>query len=202
MGTSLDWLIDNIWAGHEGAIPEDRSALYQAVNAAAARSGPGAHGLIFCPLAGGHAGSYGVAQGGFLGLTLTHGRGDLSRAVMEGVACELRWALDEIRAAGMMVDELTMVGGAARSPIWPQIVADVTGVNVSVPAITEAASWGAAVLAGIGVGVFEGVESAGSAVAARSQRLEPGNQAVYGPLFERYRLLWPSMSGQVEKDAH
>ena len=201
VGTSLDWLVDNIWSDHEGAIPEDRSALYQAVNAAAARSGSGAHGLIFCPLAGGHAGSYGLAQGGFLGLTLTHGRGDLSRAVMEGVACELRWALDEIRAAGMMVDELTMVGGAARSPVWPQIVADVTEVNVSVPAITEAASWGAAVLAGIGVGVFEGVESAGSAVAARSQRLEPGNQAACRPLFERYRLLWPSMSGQVEKDA-
>jgi len=202
VGTSLDWLIDNIWAGHEGATPENRSALYQAVNAAAAHSGPGAHGLIFCPLAGGHAGSFGVAQGGFLGLTLTHGRGDLSRAVMEGVACELRWALDEIRAAGVMVDELTMVGGAARSPIWPQIVADVTEVNVSVPAITEAASWGAAVLAGIGVGVFGGVESAGSAVAARSQRLEPGNREVYAPLYERYRVLWPHLSGQSEKGAH
>ena len=91
-----------------------------------------------------------------------------------------------------------MVGGAARSPIWPQIVADVTGVSVSVPAITEAASWGAAVLAGIGVGVFEGVESAGSAVAARSQRLEPGNREVYGPLYERYRVLWPHLSGQIE----
>jgi xylulokinase len=198
VGTSLDWLIDHTWAGHEGATHEDRSALYQAVNAAAGRSGPGAHGLIFCPLAGGHAGSFGVAQGGFLGLTLTHGRGDLSRAVMEGVACELRWALDEIQAAGVTVHELTMVGGAARSPLWPQIVADVTGVGASVPAITEAASWGAAVLAGIGVGVFEGVESAGSTLAARSQHFEPGNRAVYEPLYERYRLLWPSMSGQAE----
>jgi xylulokinase len=115
------------------------------------------------------------------------------------VACELRWALDEIRAAGVTVEELTMVGGAARSPIWPQIVADVTGVSVSVPAITEAASWGAAVLAGIGVGVFVGVESAGSVVAARSQRLEPGDQEVYRPLYERYRVLWPYLSGQIEK---
>jgi len=76
-----------------------------------------------------------------------------------------------------------MVGGAARSPVWPQIVADVTGVNVSLPAVTEAASWGAAVLAGIGVGVFEGVESAGGAVAARSQFLEPGNRDAYGLLY-------------------
>jgi xylulokinase len=198
VGTSLDWLADNIWAGQEGASVMPRSVLYQAINAEATRSGPGAHGLIFCPLAGGHAGSFGAAQGGFLGLTLTHERGDLSRAVMEGVACELRWALDEIRAAGVAVDELTMVGGAARSSIWPQIVADMTEVSVSVPAITEAASWGAAVLAGIGAGVFEGVESAGSAVVAWSQRFEPGNREVYGPLYESYRALWPHLSGQSE----
>ena len=72
---------------------------------------------------------------------------------------------------------------------------------MSVPAITEAASWGAAVLAGIGVGVFDGVESAGSAVSARSQRFEPGNREVYEPLYERYRLLWPSMSGQAARIA-
>jgi xylulokinase len=198
VGTSLDWLADNIWAGPEGASSRPRSVLYQAINAEAARSGPGAHALIFCPLAGGHAGSFGAARGGFLGVTLTHERGDLSRAVMEGVACELRWALDEIRAAGVTVDELTMVGGAARSPIWPQIVAGVTGVSVLAPAITEAASWGAAVLAGIGVGAFEGVESAGSAVAARSQRLASGDREVYGPLYERYRVLWPHLSGQSE----
>jgi xylulokinase len=196
VGTSLDWLVDNIWAGQEGASVMPRSVLYQAINAGATRSGPGAHGLIFCPLAGGHAGSFGAAQGGFLGLTLTHERGDLSRAVMEGVACELRWALDEIRAAGVAVDELTMVGGAAQSSIWPQIVADMTEVSVSVPAITEAASWGAAVLAGIGAGVFEGVESAGSAVVARSQLFEPGNREVYDSLYERYRALWPHLSGQ------
>jgi xylulokinase len=199
VGTSLDWLIDNIWAGQEAASAEPRSARYQAIDAGAARSGPGAHGLIFCPLAGGHAGSFGAAQGGFLGLTLTHERGDLSRAVMEGVACELRWALDEIRAAGVTIDELTMVGGAARSPIWPQIVADVTEVSVSVPVITEAASWGAAVLAGIGVGVFGGVESAGSAGAAKSQRLKSGDREAYGPLYKRYRVLWPHLSGQIEK---
>jgi xylulokinase len=199
VGTSLDWLIDNIWAEQEGSPTVPRSVLYQAINVAAAHSGPGAHGLIFCPLAGGHAGSFGAARGGFLGLTLTHRRGDLSRAVMEGVACELRWALDEIRAAGVTAEALTMVGGAARSPLWPQIVADVTGVSVSVPAITEAASWGAAVLAGIGVGAFVDVESAGSVVDARSQRLEAGNREMYGPLYERYRLLWPHLSGQSEK---
>jgi len=196
VGTSLEWLADHVWAGRQGGEP--RSALYEAINAAAARSQPGAAGVLFCPLAGGHAGSYGLAQGGFLGLTLTHGRDDLSRAVMEGVACELRWALDEIRAAGVAVHKLTMVGGAARSPIWPQIVADVTGTPVIVPTVSEAASWGAAVLAGIGAGVFERVESAGRTIMGRSRRMEPGNREVYAALFERYRALWPLLSGQPE----
>ena len=79
---------------------------------------------------------------------------------MEGVACELRWAVEELRATGMMVDGLKMVGGAAHSPLWPQIVADVTGVSVVVPGITEAAAWGAAKLAGIGAGIFADAESA------------------------------------------
>jgi xylulokinase len=192
VGTSLEWLADNLWAGAAGTS-EARAAQYRAINAAAAEAGPGAHGLLCYPFAGGHAGAYGPAQGGFIGLTLGHTRGDLARAVMEGVACELRWALDEIRAAGVAVHELTMVGGAARSPLWPQIVADLTELDVIVPAITEAASWGAAVLAGIGAGVFADVAEASRATAARSQRLAPGQPEAHRPLYECYRRRWPAL---------
>jgi xylulokinase len=201
VGTSLDWLADNVWVGEGHAPAASRAALYRAIDVAAAGSVPGAHSLIFCPLVGGHAGSYGAGRGAFFGLTLAHRRGDLARAVMEGVACELRWALDEIRAVGVAVHELTMVGGAARSPLWPQIVADVTGVRVVTPAITEAASWGAAVLAGIGIGLFHDVSSAGNAATAGSTRLEPGNQEVCRALFAAYRRLWPHLAGPIEGKA-
>ena len=214
VGASLEWLADNVWAnrqpvpwlrqdrladgpGARGQGPggqEPRSALYEAINAAAARSEPGARGLLFFTLAGGHSGSYGLAQGGFVGLQLTHTRDDLSRAVMEGIACELRWALDEIRAAGVAVRELKMVGGAARSPIWPQIVADVTATPVEVPAITEAASWGAAVLAGIGAGVFANADAAGQMSAVGARHLTPAQGCQlseswqpWAAIFERYR---------------
>lgn len=188
VGTSLEWLADNVWAG------EGQDARYTAINRAAAGAGPGSGGLLFYPPAGGHAGSYGAAQGGWVGLTLTHTRAELSRSVMEGVACELRWAIEEIRAAGVRVDELTMVGGAARSPVWPGIVADVTGVPVVVPGMAQAASWGAAVLAGIGVGAISSADAAGLSALAAARRLEPANRAAGEVLFARYRAFWPHLS--------
>ena len=192
VGTSLEWLASQVWARPDA--PEPRTTLYAAINEAAARSEPGGRGLLFFPPAAGHAGSFGMARGGFVGLNLAHTRDDMSRAVMEGVACELRWAVDELRATGMTVDRLKMVGGAARSPLWPQIVADVTGAPVVVTGITEAAAWGAAVLAGIGAGVFADAESAARAPARSLTSYEPGNRAACDELYERYRKTWTAVA--------
>ncbi len=124
LGASMEWLMETFWAD---AVDIERTARYAAIDAAARRSAPGAGGLLCFPLAGGHAANFGPANGGFVHLTLGHTRGDLARAVMEGAACELRWALDEMQQTGVAITELRMVGGAARSPIWPQIIADLVG---------------------------------------------------------------------------
>ena len=92
---------------------------------------------------------------------------------MEGTAFELRWAVEEMRAAGVDVAELTMVGGAAKSPIWPQIVTDVLGVPVTVPAIRDAAAAGAALLAGVGAGLLPDVEAGFAAWRGGETRLQP-----------------------------
>ncbi|MEJ5197481.1 MAG: FGGY-family carbohydrate kinase, partial [Anaerolineae bacterium] len=118
---------------------------------------------------------------------------DLARSVMEGVACEVRWAIEEMRVAGVGVDELTMVGGAARSPIWPQIVADFTGTPVVVPAMAQAAGWGAAVIAGVGIGVFASMEEAGRQ-AGGARRLHPTDRERCDAQFARYRALWPPIT--------
>jgi xylulokinase len=190
VGRSLEWLVDNVWGSGEATAA--RPVLYEAVNQAAARAPAGAAGLLCFPLAGGHAETVGAGGGGFVGLTLAHGRDEMARAVMEGVACELRRSLEAIQAAGVRVNELTMVGGAARSPIWPQIVADVTGIPVVLPGITEAASWGAAVLAGVGVGLFPSAETAavsdfGSLAPGRRCNPIPEHGPVYAEVYERYR---------------
>jgi len=106
-----------------------------------------ASGLLFFPPAGGHGEIYGVGHGGFVNLTLpTHGRHGTGRHGIGSLRTEMGHRGD--RQAGVSVNVLKMVGGASRSPVWPQIVADVTCLPVALPAISQAASWGAAILRG------------------------------------------------------
>jgi xylulokinase len=186
----MEWLVDNVWAGSQDE--GERERLYEQVGRSALAAAPGAAGLLFYTLAGGHSEGYGPGRGGFLRLGLDHSRGDLARAVMEGIGCELRWALEEMRASGVAVEELKMVGGGAKSAAWPQIVADITGLPVELPGLIQAASWGAAILAGVGAGVFPDVSVVQKA-ANPAPRLEP-NPALrgrYDELYEQYRDLCP-----------
>jgi sugar (pentulose or hexulose) kinase len=188
VGASLEWLLKTL--GLAGSDAQARAAGYAALNAAALRSEPGARGLLFYPLAGGHSRT-GAGHGGFLHLALEHECGDMARAVMEGTCFELRWALDEIKARGVPVDTLTVVGGAATSPLWPQIIADSTGIPVSLPADRQAAARGAAILAGVGAGVVADMEggfgrSGEQPAVLRPALLRPGNRAHYEAAFARY----------------
>jgi xylulokinase len=129
--------------------------LYAHLDEALAHSQPGCHDLLFLPLGGSLQVPDGQAQGGFVGLRLDHTRTDMSRAILEGAAFELRWALETIQQAGLAVEYLWVAGGATHSPVWPQILADVSGVPIS---LTQYAQWpalGAAILAGAGAGIFE-----------------------------------------------
>ena len=137
----------------------------------------------------------GTARGGFLGLSLSSSRGDVGRAVMEGVAFELRWVLEEIRDAGLAIDEMRMVGGAAKSPVWPSIVADVTNTPVALPAVPEAASRGAAILAGVGAGVFADPDAGGMEWRGHETHVPPAieNRCTYDDAFGRFRSGWDAV---------
>lgn len=123
----------------------------------AAEAGPGAHGLFFNPsMAGGSSlDATSSIRGAFMGLDLRHTRGDLVRAVMEGVAFGLRVALDGLAAQVALAEPLTLVGGGTKSLLWREIYADVFGRPVSRNAIgQQCAALGAAALAGVGTGVW------------------------------------------------
>jgi sugar (pentulose or hexulose) kinase len=192
---SIEWLLDNVWGG-EGA-GRKRVDLYSMINQGVAHTAPGAEGLLFFPLAGGHASGYGPVRGGFLGLSISHSRNDMARAVMEGTAFELRWAIEQMQAKGVQVVELTLAGGAARSAVWPQIIADVTGITVTLPSVREAAGRGAAILAGVGAGLFADPETGYAAFQGEETRLEPvaKNQKLYEGLFARYQELHRAVIG-------
>jgi xylulokinase len=115
----------------------------------------------------------------------------MGRAILEGAAYALRWALDDLQEAGLPMEQMWMIGGAAQSPLWPQIVADVSGVPVLLSQYRHGPALGAAMLAGLGLGIFGSVEAAQAHFPVAAKRLEPeeSHAAIYGRQFTAYRRL-------------
>jgi xylulokinase len=157
--------------------------LYAAFDTAVADSRPGSEGLLFLPL--------GSSHGGFIGLRLDHTRAEMSRAILEGTAFELRLALEEMRQVGLPVEHLWMAGGATRSPVWPGIIAAVTGVPLTLAEYAHWSALGAAILAGVGAGVFENVEAGQARFQKPVRQLEPDEtlRPIYDERFAAYRQL-------------
>lgn len=118
----------------------------------------GAEGLLFLPYLLGERSPHWnpLARGAFVGLAMPHGRAALARAVLEGVALNLRLILDTLRAQVPGIEAVRLIGGGSKSPLWRQILADCFGVPIhSLELKSEATSWGAAVAGGVGVGLFD-----------------------------------------------
>jgi xylulokinase len=136
------------------------------------------------------------SKGALLGLTFATTRRDVARAILEGLCFELRYNLEVLQSGGVAIQELRAIGGGARSPLWLRLKADITGLPVAVPQVTEAAAWGAAALAGQGAGFFA---SAAEAVQERlqfTQRIlpQPAQQALYQPRYDLYCRLYPVLA--------
>jgi xylulokinase len=121
-------------------------------------------------------------------LQLGHTRAHLARAVMEGAAFELRLALESLNRAGMPVNELWMVGGATRSPLWPCLVAEVTGLPLRVTRTANLPAAGAAMLAGWGAGLFGSLAEAQVRFRMASTHItpDPVREELYSATFSRY----------------
>jgi len=157
-GATVDWWLRQIWQAPDSDGLFDNQRAYEWLNEAVRRSPPGSQGLLFLSLNGPSQVSSAVPGGGFIGLELAHTRADMSRAVLEGCAYEVRWALDELRASDIPVEELWLAGGATRSPAWPQILADVSGVPIVVASYADWAALGGAMLAAWGAHAFATLE--------------------------------------------
>jgi xylulokinase len=139
-GKSLQWLRDLLMPGESLA----------AFTSAARSAPPGAHDLLFLPFLMGERGARGGgAPGAFVGLTTEHGRNDLVRAVLEGVAFELR-RLQQKRGTPLPTDVLTLKGGGAQNELWCQIVSGVFGIPYRTT--HRDAAYGAAITAGVSQG--------------------------------------------------
>jgi L-xylulokinase len=130
-------------------------------------------------------------RAGFYGVAGWHTEGHLLRALFEGVAFEHRRHVDVLRAAGMRFDSAILSGGGARSPIWPQMMADILGIPISVAACSETGALGAAIAAGVGAGFFTDLAAGVAAMTKQGARFTANDamSAHYASRYETFGML-------------
>lgn len=180
------WLRDRFFM-REG---DSGTAVFAQMDALATAVPLGAEGLLFHPYLQGERAPYWdpLLRADFVGMTARHERGHFVRALYEGIAFSLRDVLGEFRAQGLDMSEARIVGGGSRSALWRQIVADVLGVRIVLPAVTDA-SFGAALLAGVATGFFADERAAARHGQASRSVHEPDAAAArrYTDLFGLYK---------------
>jgi xylulokinase len=162
-GGSYQWLRDTFCLPEKEIANQHNRNAYALMDELASQAQPGAGGLLFLPYLLGERSPYWneKARGVFFGLTMTHGRSEIVRSVLEGVTFNLKIILDALQAQGVSPKTMRVIGGGAKSPVWRQIMADIYGLPVERPALlAEATSFGAALAGGIGVGFYPGFELA------------------------------------------
>jgi xylulokinase len=196
-GASVSWYREQFCQAEVQQARAAGSNPHALLEQAAAKIAPGADGVLFLPYLMGERSPVwdAAASGAFVGLNLYHTRAHLYRAVLEGVAFALRHNIEAGRQGTERLDDkLIVVGGAAQSDLWMQIVADVTGYPVHTIEQEVEAAMGAALLAALAVGVATPEAAVhGWAELRLRARPEPQAQALYRRRFELYRGLYPAL---------
>jgi xylulokinase len=186
-GLSLRWFRDQLGNG----------ASYEQLTAEAARVPPGADGVLWAPYLMGERTPHcdPNARAALVGLAASHGRGHIVRALMEGVAFSLRDTLSIFAELRVPVDSVRLGGGGSRSGLWRQIQADVYGHTVDIAQADEGAAYGAAMLAGVGIGLWPTVDAACDALVrpATQTRPQPEVVALMNERYNPYRRLYPAL---------
>jgi len=142
-----------------------------------------------------------ASRGAFLGMTFGTTQADLAKAILEGLTFELRINLDLLKKSGIAIEELHAVGGGARSSLWLQLKADICGMPLRVPRVTEAACLGAAILASVGVGNHKSLYSAAHEAVGidRTVTAHSTNAKEYAGRYEHYLELYPKLTSFLRR---
>jgi xylulokinase len=196
-GLSLRWYRDQFGASSPGIQKKDGRDPYD-VLAEEARSAPaGSLGAFWVPYLMGERTPHldPNARAALVGLTASHTRAHVIRAIMEGVAFSLKDSFTIFEEMKIPVTSIRLGGGGARSPLWRQIQSDVYGHEVEIVAAEEGAAYGAAILAGTGAGEWSSVEQACDAVVSVASRIAPNatDSLTMQSSYETYRRIYPAL---------
>jgi xylulokinase len=198
-GLSLRWFRDQLFCDSAAASGGDP---YERMTQMAARIPAGAYGVFWAPYLMGERTPHldPNARAAFIGLTASHTRAHLIRAILEGVAFSLKDTFTILEEISVPVRSIRLGGGGARSPLWRQIQADVYGSAVEILAAEEGAAFGAAILAGVGVQIWASVDQACDAVVHVAARIEPDREAsaVMQRNYRVYSQIYPALRVALE----
>jgi xylulokinase len=190
-GLSMRWVRDQFCAITSDGDPYDQ------MTAEAASVEPGANGLLWAPYLMGERTPHldPNARAALVGLTASHTRAHVIRAVMEGVAYSLRDSFEIFNEMRVPVETIRLGGGGARSALWRQIQADLYGRKVATVEAEEGAAYGVAMLAGVGTGAWPNVDAACAAVVRTRAEVEPNEQAkqLLAHQYKAYQALYPAL---------
>ena len=200
-GGALSFAVKTLYGAPNGVTPYDKADIYRSVNEEVYASPLGAKGLVFLPyLMGERSPRWNDrARGSYVGLTMAHERGDMLRAVMEGVGYNLGIILDTMRKNGSTIDSLIAVGGGARNPAFIDILGDILGVSMKVPSdLEEATSMGAAITGAVGIGAIRFDDAASFIKIARESQPNEENVKAYRALASRFDALYEALYDYFE----
>lgn len=202
-GGVMRWLEREFGAYERSVAAEKGRTSLQQYNALAEQVSSGSDGLVFLPYMAGERSPIWDpnAKGVFYGLDFGKTKGHIIRSAMEGVAYSLKHNLDIAESAGAHVKELLAVGGCANSALWMQIKSDITGKSLAVPFSDTATTLGAALLAGVGVGMYENFEDAVAQTVKITRKYEPNteNHEVYMKNYETYLGLYENLKELMKR---
>jgi len=193
-GMVLKWFRDNFCQLERENSKMRNLDVYDIMTQEASRIPPGSEGLIMLPhLSGSACPEFNPkAKGVFFGFTLKHTRAHFIRAILESIAFMLNKNIKALEGLGVQVGEIRSLGGGAKSRLWNAIKADVTGRPIITLKTEETACLGAAILAGVGVGMFNSIEEACHKMVSVRERISPNskNREVYQKAYSRYLVLY------------
>lgn len=193
-GVCLEW-----WRRNLTAAPDGSQLDFDTINREAAQRKAAEDGLFFIPFSGyaPQGGSFRKAT--FLGLDLSQDRFHMARAILEGVVFQVLLMMESFRTKPSE-EGIILTGGGSKSPLWRQLVADISGLPVRIPEVADMACVGAAVLAGTGCGIFPDPETGCRTLAVREQVIQPdpARTAVYKPLYEQYKRCAAALTNVYE----
>ena len=187
LGTYPEWCLNQFWP--VGDKTQSTGSRFKHMDESLKNNNKIDRDLIFLPFQRSQSFQDKSDTGGFFGLRVDHNHSDMTRAVLESAGFEVFWALKELANENIAINQLWIIGGASHSPVWPQILADITGIDILISSYTHGPALGAAVLAWLGLGINHNIEECSKQIIINKKIIHPDseNKEIYQQKFKSYQ---------------